>query len=237
MAPMAMEIRCSSTTARDWSGDALVVGVFSGDAGQGVRDLLTERFGTALPQRLEQRRFQAKPGESASLELLNHAPAHLIVVGLGAPADFGAEQLRSAAAAAGRLAAAAGAQQLGLALPVEGLEPAAAAGAMAEALRLGLFADQRFKSDPEPRPQPQAVELLGLPAAALADCQGAVASSTALCSGVELARQLVAAPPNVATPAALADTAAELARSFQLELKVLERSDCEALGMGSYLAV
>jgi len=76
-----------------------------------------------------------------------------------------------------------------------------------------------------------------LPVAALADCQGAVASSAALCSGVELARQLVAAPPNVATPAALADTAAELARNFQLELKVLERSDCEALGMGSYLAV
>jgi leucyl aminopeptidase len=41
----------------------------------------------------------------------------------------------------------------------------------------------------------------------------------------------------VVTPAALADTAAQLARSFQLELKVLERSDCEALGMGSYLAV
>ena len=89
MVPMAMEIRCSSTTARDWSGDALVVGVFSGDAGQGMRDLLAERFGNALAQRLEQRRFQAKPGESASLELLNHSPSSLIVVGLGAPADFG----------------------------------------------------------------------------------------------------------------------------------------------------
>jgi leucyl aminopeptidase len=47
----------------------------------------------------------------------------------------------------------------------------------------------------------------------------------------------VAAPPNVVTPAALADTAADIAREFGLELKVLERSDCEALGMGSYLAV
>jgi leucyl aminopeptidase len=47
----------------------------------------------------------------------------------------------------------------------------------------------------------------------------------------------VAAPPNVVTPAALADTAAGIAREFGLELKVLERSDCEALGMGSYLAV
>jgi leucyl aminopeptidase len=54
---------------------------------------------------------------------------------------------------------------------------------------------------------------------------------------VELARQLVAAPPNVATPAALADAAATIAVDHGLELKVLERSDCEALGMGAYLGV
>jgi leucyl aminopeptidase len=54
---------------------------------------------------------------------------------------------------------------------------------------------------------------------------------------VELARELVAAPPNVVTPQALADTAAAIAQAFNLELKVLERADCEALGMGSYLAV
>ena len=59
----------------------------------------------------------------------------------------------------------------------------------------------------------------------------------AVCSGVELARELVAAPPNVVTPQALADTAASIAASFGLELQVLERADCEALGMGSYLAV
>jgi leucyl aminopeptidase len=59
----------------------------------------------------------------------------------------------------------------------------------------------------------------------------------ATCAGVELARQLVAAPPNVATPAALAETAAAIARDFGLELKVLERADCEALGMGAYLGV
>jgi len=54
---------------------------------------------------------------------------------------------------------------------------------------------------------------------------------------VELARELVAAPPNVVTPAALADTAAGIAKDHGLELKVLERSDCEAKGMGAFLAV
>ena len=232
-----MQIRSSSSTPSDWNGEALVLGLFSGDAGQSGRQLLEQRFGPSLQQRLERRRFQGKPGEVISLELLDADLASLVVVGLGGPAEFGAEQLRSAAAAGCRAAAASGAQRLGLALPVEGLEPAAAAAAMAEALRLCLFSDQRFKSEPDPRPQPAEVELLGLPAAALEACTAAIDASAAICSGVEMARELVAAPPNVVTPAALADTATAIARDFNLELKVLERHDCEALGMGSYLAV
>ena len=230
---MAAEIRCSTATLANWSGEALAVGLFSDDAGAASRSALSARFGAAIADQLERRRFKAKPGECLSLDLLGQTPSLLIVVGLGAPADFGAEQLRSATAAASRTAAAAGASQLGLAMPIEGLGAEAAAMAMAEAVRLSLYADQRFKSDSEPRPCPSQVELLGLSEAA----QAAVANTAAVCSGVELARELVAAPPNVVTPAALADTAAAIARDFGLELKVLERADCQALGMGSYLAV
>ena len=230
---MPAEIRCSTASLSSWSGEALAVGQFSGDAAVSSRRALIERFGAAVAERLEQRRFKAKPGECLSIDLLGQSPSLLVLVGLGAPADFGPEQLRSATATASKAAAAAGAKQLGLAMPVEGLDPAGAATAMAEAVRLSLFADQRFKSEADPKPCPQQVELLGLPDAA----HGAIANSQAMCSGVELARELVAAPPNVVTPAALADTAASIAREFGLELKVLERAECEALGMGSYLAV
>jgi len=230
---MVADIRCSTATLASWSGEALAVGLFSGDAGDASRSQLQERFGPAVADRLEQRRFKGKPGESLSIDRLGQSPSLLVLVGLGAPADFGPEQLRSAAAAASKSAAAAGARQLALAMPVEGMAPAAAAAAMAEAVRLGLYSDQRFKSETDPQPSLSQVELLGLPDSA----QAAVTSSSAVCSGVELARELVAAPPNVVTPAALADTAAGIAQEFGLELKVLERSECEALGMGSYLAV
>ena len=116
----------------------------------------------------------------------------------------------SAAAAASKAVAAAGASQLALAMPVEGMAPSAAAAAMAEAVRLSLYTDQRFKSESDPSPSLAQVELLGLTESA----QAAVRSSSAVCSGVELARQLVAAPPNVLTPAALADTAASIGREF-----------------------
>lgn len=230
---MVADIRCSTATLASWSGEALAVGLFSGEAGEASRGQLLERFGAAVADRLEQRRFKGKPGESLSIDLLGQTPSLLVLVGLGAPADFGPEQLRSATAAASKSAAGAGASQLALAMPVEGLAPEAAASAMAEAVRLSLYSDQRFKSETDPQPSLSQVELLGL----VETAQAAVENSHAVCSGVELARELVAAPPNVVTPAALADTAAGIAREFGLELKVLERSDCEALGMGSYLAV
>ncbi|MFM2205204.1 MAG: hypothetical protein RLZZ560_599, partial [Cyanobacteriota bacterium] len=180
---MAAEIRCSTATLANWSGEALAVGLFSDDAGAASRSALSARFGAAIADQLERRRFKAKPGECLSLDLLGQTPGQLIVVGLGAPADFGPEQLRSATAAASKAAAASGCSQLGLAMPIEGLAPEAAAAAMAEAVRLSLYADQRFKSEAEPRPCPSQVELLALGDAA----QAAVASSGAICSGVELA--------------------------------------------------
>ena len=230
---MAMEFRCSPSTLSDWSGDTLAVGLFSGEASAAAMAALEARFGVGLRQRLEQRRFKAKAGECLSLELLGQTPGTLLLIGLGEPAGVGLEGVRKAAATAAKASAAAGAGSLGLALAVEGLEPVAAAAAMAEAVRLSLFSDQRFKSEADPKPLPTIVELLGL-AEAAASGLSAVA---AICSGVELARELVAAPPNVVTPQALADTAAAIATEFGLELKVLERADCEALGMGSYLAV
>ena len=230
-----MRFRCLATpnsVLEAWSGDALAIGLFA-DPHHPSRAQLAELFGADLERHLEQRKFKGKPGECACIERLGATPALLILVGLGDPAAFHLTELRQACATVARQACRVGCRQLGLWMPVEGLEPVAAASAMAEATRLSLYKDQRFKSEVEPRNLPEEVALLGLPEAA----GKGLDSVGAICSGVELARELVAAPPNVATPAGLADTAAALARDFGLELKVLERADCEALGMGAYLGV
>jgi leucyl aminopeptidase len=235
-----MEFRCipDELTAAlgHWTGDTLAVGLFAPSddhPAHVLRSQLIAAFGDDLQQRLEQRRFKAKPGECLSLERLGTLPRTLILVGLGEPAEFDLDTLRAAAAAAGRAATAAAAQELALALPCEGLASATAGRAMAEAVRLSVYSDQRFKSEREPQPQPAVVSLIGLPASSAES----VAAVDGTCAGVELARQLVAAPPNVATPQHLADTAAAIARDHGLELRVLEREDCQALGMGAYLGV
>jgi leucyl aminopeptidase len=215
-----------------WEGDTLAVGLFSG-TDHPLHGAVAALLGRDPAPLFERRRFRGKPGDLLSLERPEGRPATLILVGLGEPADFDGQALRLAAAAVARAAATAGASSLGLVLPVEGLDGAAAAAAMAEAVRLALYSDLRFRSEPEPRKGPEQVSLLGLGPEAAAGLDAV----DALCSGVELARQLVAAPPNVATPQALADCAASIASAHGLELKVLERADCEALGMGAYLGV
>jgi leucyl aminopeptidase len=222
-----------------WQGDCLAVGLLarpdeeSDRAAHPFWDVLSGWFGPELAQRLEQRRFKAKPGECVSFEQLDGSPNTLVLVGLGPAAELDQAGLRAAAASAARAAAAGGAASVGLALPIDGLDAGAAARAMAEAVQLALYRDQRFKGEPEPQPLPTRIDLLGIGGVG----DAALAAAAPTCAGVELARQLVAAPPNVATPQHLADTAARLAAEHQLELRLLERSDCEALGMGAYLAV
>ena len=236
-----MEFRCiPSPLAAALEGleaQALAVGLFSGEEGLAAHphgESLTTRFGSELTERLSLRQFKAKAGECASLELLGGQPATVILVGLGDPAGFDGNGLRSAAAAAAKAAVAAGCSSLALALPLEGLDSTHAAQAMAEAARLATYSDERFKSEPDAsKTKLGALHLIGVPEAA----QSALNGVESVCAGVELARQLVAAPPNVATPQHLADTAAAIAGDHGLELKVLERGDCEALGMGAYVGV
>jgi leucyl aminopeptidase len=229
--PLSLDTQLSQLLA-DWGGDTLVVGVGS-DAAHPARAALAGLLGEGLPALLEQRRFRGKPGETVAIDRLGASPASVILVGLGEAAEPDLLSLRNAVAAAVKLAAGRGARRLAVQMPLQHLDPQEAAAAMAEASRLILYTDQRFRREPEPPTLPEEVVLLGLPV----DAGAGLERVAATCAGVELARQLVAAPPNVASPASLAATAADLARDFGLELKVLERADCEALGMGAYLGV
>ena len=211
-----------------WSGEVLAVGLFQDQPATAL-----ESRWPGLENALAREQFSGKASQKLVLNLLDPAgPQRLVVLGLGDAADFNLDGVRSAAAKAAK-AAGGCSGALGLQLNWEGLEPTAAAAAAAEAVRLALYADQRFRKSPEPKTHPESLALIGLPPQAAAGFD----SVNADCAGVELARELVAAPPNVVTPAALADTAAELAKTYGLELTVLERADCEARGMGAFLAV
>lgn len=92
----------------------------------------------------------------------------------------------------------------------------------------------RFKSEPAPA----ALESVAALTAAADGADAALKRGVALARGNLFARYLVEAPPNVCSPAYLAGAAAEIAEQYEcMSLEVLERADCEGLGMGCYLGV
>jgi leucyl aminopeptidase len=59
----------------------------------------------------------------------------------------------------------------------------------------------------------------------------------AIAAGTELARECANRPGNVCTPTYLAEQAKLLGKEHGLKVEILDRKDCEKLGMGSFLSV
>ena len=71
----------------------------------------------------------------------------------------------------------------------------------------------------------------------LSDGETAMSEGEAMAHGMALAKDLGNLPGNICTPSYLAQCAQDLAREAGFDCKVLERADCEALKMGSFLSV
>jgi leucyl aminopeptidase len=102
-------------------------------------------------------------------------------------------------------------------------------------LREAFYRFDEMKTQKNP-PLPALAHVV-LPLSGNAQLEQALAESVATAEGAALARTLGNLPPNICTPAYLADEAKKLARQYKLGIEVLERADMEKLGMGALLAV
>jgi hypothetical protein len=115
-------------------------------------------------------------------------------------------------------------------------------------LMLGLedatYKDIRFKkevpakeADKFPGDSEVQISLLGC-STEVADAIGDISSKAMkIADGVNFAKDLVGAPPNVKTPFVIAREAARIAQTYGLEGKILGETACVELGMGGYLGV
>ncbi len=226
-----MKISITSTPLQDWSGDVLIVGLFEEQLEKQLTQL-DKHLSEPIQRVLEVENFKAKSGEISSFHLTQNGLRKIILLGLGPVIKVKLNELRKAVATGVR-ASLGNSGTLGIVLPWNQLSASNLELAVAEAARLSLFKDIRFRSEPEPRKSPTKIELIGPPCVSTSTLK----AIDPICSGVELARELVGAPPNELTPEALANTAALIAKEKGLSLKVLEKEDCKDLGMGAYLAV
>ena len=230
-----MEFQPTDTTRLEWTGDALAIGLFE-EAVELTDELvkLDEKLAGTLKELIDEVEFKATTGSSAIARVGSHSQIRkIIIVGLGKPEELKLETLRRAAAATARLAKKEKCKTLGISFPPlqEALD--ATAQAIAEGIELALYQDLRFKSEPDDKgPAIERVDLLGL-----GGTEAAITRAHQISAGVILARELVAAPANSVTPITMAETAQSLASECGLALEILEREDCEKLGMGAFLGV
>jgi leucyl aminopeptidase len=230
-----MEFHAINTPLLNWTGDALAIGLFE-DSVELTGDLaqLDRMLHGTLSELIAETEFKGDAGSTAVTRVGSNSPIRkIIIVGLGKQEALKLDNLRRSSAASARIAKKERCKTLGITLPVWNYGPAATAQAIAEGVELALHQDNRFKSEPEDKgTQLERVDLLGLEAQ-----DAAIARAKAICTGVILARELVAAPANAVTPITMAETAKEIAQEHGLQVEILEKEDCERLGMGAFLGV
>ncbi|MBA4119663.1 MAG: hypothetical protein C0513_03055 [Isosphaera sp.] len=157
-------------------------------------------------------------------------PGRVLLVGLGKPEKFGHEALRSGASAAARRLAHTREGRVGIALTSDadeaggGLDPEQAGRVIGEAFGLLAWDHRQFKGkgDPESKPRPE-ITL----ACDRKPVRRGIERGLALAGSVNLARTLSETPPNIATPAFVADQAKKLAKELGLGFMALSGKDLE----------
>ncbi len=229
-----MEFKATNTSPLAWAGDVLALGLFE-DQIELTGDFATldDKLAGTLKELIEEAEFKGKADSSVSTRVGGNSPIRkVILVGLGKSESFKLDSLRRASASIAKTAKSLKSKSLGVSLPVFET-PETTAQAITEGVELALYQDTRFKSEPDEKAHKiEQIELLGLPGT-----EAAITRAQQICSGVILARELVAAPANEINPITMAEMAKSLANEYGFEIKILEKEDCEQLGMGAFLGV
>jgi leucyl aminopeptidase len=182
----------------------------------------------------------SQPGDL--LVLPGAAGRHRLVVSLGKPGACTPEMARRAGGALGRWLAGSGAEQVDLDLDSlrralvdqPGCDFEAISAALCEGVKLGAYRFERYKQ----RDEQGAVVTARLLSQESDDGIRTLAGRVeAVANAVLMARDLSHEPANVINPLTLAERADEVARRFQLKLRVVEEAELRQMGAGAILAV
>jgi leucyl aminopeptidase len=250
-----VKINLLAGNASDWSGDGLAIALFQQDGedanvlSAALIDLDTQKLAGTLQEIVAETEFKGEAGSTANARVgANAAIRKVMLIGLGEPSKAAEDTWRKAAAQAAKWGNQAKCKSLALAVPLYNQDEALTTQSLSEGILLAMHQDKRFKSKSDGKSDTNAtngakaeikleqIDLLGLASPAARD---GLEKAQKICSGAIAARELVSAPANVVTPITLAETASAIAATYKdcMSVKILEKEECEALGMGAFLGV
>jgi leucyl aminopeptidase len=235
---MSLQIQLSSADITAAESDLLVLPVTEGSFDK--QKLLVQvdaALEGAATQLIEQMDFRGSAGQTLDVLTLGRIPAkRVLLVGLGAKRGFNDARLRTYAATAARAAGAYNVRAMALALPEK--TSGASLRAAGEGLELGAYRFTKYLTgDRVPKAVLGHVTVYKTAGRASPSEKKALDAGRAVANAISVARDAVNEPPNELTPAALADTAARLAKKHRFKLTVLDKKGIKAAGMKLHYAV
>lgn len=233
---MALQFTLNTVAASTVDADCVVVGIHTNGGLTASASALDSASNGALTRLIQRGDLTGKAGSTTVLhDLAGVTAPRVLVVGLGDAAKLSASSYIKAIGAAVKALKTGAAQRVALTLSELAVPGRDSAWAIRQAVIAADHAAYRYSATFGHKK----AETGGVAQIAVSgDDAAALATGIAIAAGVEYARELGNLPPNICTPAYLAQRATEFAAANDgAEAEILEDAQMEALGMGSLLAV
>lgn len=236
---MTLQFSLANTAPDTVDTACVLVGVYEQGVLSSAAAKVDAAAGGLIKRQVESGDISGKAGSTTLL----FAPAgvgakRVLVVGLGSQKSFDAARYQKvsieAARALGRLPVSEAVSYL-TEVDVPGRD---GAWRMRIAALTADHAAYRYTATFKPRDKSPQPELSAVQFAGQADAQAGLDQARAIASGIRFARDLANLPPNICTPAYIAEQAQAFASGRErVSCKVLDHTEMETLGFGSLLAV
>ncbi len=211
----------------NWQGASLIFGVLEEEIASQLEKIKFVIDPKLLLKKITQKNFKGEKGKTLSFEFLDQKLETLIIVGLGKSKDLNKSDIENSIGNLVRKTIDKN-EKISILLPWEFINSQIEINQLAESARLSAYKDNRFNKKKDEKKVLKEIEFLNLKKFDNISFE----QTAQICEGVELARRLVAAPPNSLTPQEMSIQASQIAKDHGLEVKILEAKDCEELGNG-----
>ena len=215
-----------------WQGSSLIFGIVEEDLKNQLQKIDFIIDSKLLQEKINQKKFKGEKGKILNFDFFDQRLQNLKIIGLGESKNINSNDIKNSLADVVRKSADKE-EKISILFPWELINSQEEIQSFGESARLSAYKDNRFNSKRDDKKVLKEIEFLNLNKFKNIDFN----ETEYICEGVELARRLVAAPPNSLTPLEMSIQASKIAKDHGLEIKILEKNECEDLGMGAYLAV
>ncbi len=215
-----------------WQGSSLIFGIVEEDLKNQLQKIDFIIDSKVLLEKINQKKFKGEKGKILNFDFFDQRLQNLKMIGLGESKNINSTDIKNSLADVIRKSSDKE-EKISILFPWELINSPEEIQSFGESARLSAYKDNRFNSKRDDKKVLKEIEFLNINKFKNIDFN----ETEYICEGVELARRLVAAPPNSLTPLEMSIQASKIAKEHDLEIKILEKNECEDLGMGAYLAV